>query len=79
MERHFVYIQISYFPIIIYSFADNSETKHENGDTLADASLKEEWEDGFACEFCDELFSSVDEVIQHRSSHPEANDETHEQ
>lgn len=52
--------------------------KHENGEAQGDASMKDEWEHGFACEFCDEIFSSVDEVIQHRSSHPEANDDSQE-
>lgn len=61
------------------SFAANSEMKHENGGAQGDPSMKDEWEDGFACEFCNEIFSSVEEVMEHRSNHPEVNDDTHEQ
>lgn len=78
-KAFFFYFPIYIFSvIIIFSFAANSEMKHENGEAQGDASMKDEWEDGFACEFCDEIFSSVDEVIHHRSNHPEANDDSQE-
>lgn len=75
--KHFLYTQI--FNYYLIKFAETSETKHDNGEALGEPLMKDEWEDGFACEFCDELFSSVEEVVQHRSTHPEANDDSHEQ
>lgn len=50
--------------------------KNENDKTEDDADMKDVWEEQmYACEFCDDVFQTVDDMLQHRSTHDEANED----
>lgn len=44
-------------------------------DKVQDAETADDWDEIYACEYCDQAFTNSNDLLEHRETHPELNEE----
>lgn len=68
--RHLFLFFINIFCIVVFTGVDvKSEDEKIRGET------GEDWDEIYACDYCDQAFTNSNDLVEHQETHPEANDE----